>query len=163
MFEHQTPQILQFPQARVSELISRLIFCIKNPLHDVQEAGFRAILSLAIYIRINSASPSIRDLLEHLLTESLACLFIDGVDSETVSIACAAVHGLSVILSVLPVYEPADYRRNTRVYCRHFCKDMRVINTRDLEERWKSLPTLHGRNLRVWEWKWIQREMYGIW
>jgi hypothetical protein len=53
-----------------------------------------------MYIRTNSASPSIRDLLEHLLTETMACLFIGGVDGESVSNACAAVHGLATILPV---------------------------------------------------------------
>jgi len=100
MFEHQASQILQLPPERVSELITCIIYCIQTPLHDVQESGFRAILSLALYIRMNSASPSIRDLLEHLLTEAMACLFIGGVDSESVSNACAAVHGLAMILPV---------------------------------------------------------------
>ena len=100
MFEHQTPQILQLPRERVSELISCLILCIQNPLHDVKEAGFRAILSLAMCIRVNSASPTILDLLEHLLTETVACLFVGEVDCDNVSNACAAVHGLASILSV---------------------------------------------------------------
>jgi hypothetical protein len=100
MFEHQILQILQLPQERVAELLSCLISCIQNPLHDVQESGFRAILSLALYIRINSASSSIRELLDHLLTETMACLFVGGVDSESVSNACAAVHGLAMILPV---------------------------------------------------------------
>ena len=100
MFEHQTPQILALPLERISALTSCLIHCIHNPLHDVQEAGFRGILSLAIYIRTNSASPAIKELLEHLLTETMKCLFIVAVDGETVSNACAAVHGLAVILPV---------------------------------------------------------------
>src|SRR5436190_8962661 len=108
MFEHQIPQILQTPLERVSKLLSSLIFCIQNPLQSVQESGFRAIVSLALYIRINSASTSIRDLLEHLLTETLACLFIGGVDSESVSIACATVHGLAMILPVLLLLPIAD-------------------------------------------------------
>jgi hypothetical protein len=101
MFEHQTPQILQLPQERISNLLSCLIRCVQNPLHDVQEAGFKAILSLAIYIRTHSAPPTIQALLEHLLTETVACLFIGGVDSDSVSNACAAVHGLATILSVI--------------------------------------------------------------
>jgi hypothetical protein len=100
MFEHQTPQILALPLERISALTSCLIHCIHNPLHDVQEAGFRGILSLAIYIRTNSASPAIKELLEHLLTETMKCLFIGAVDGETVSNACAAVHGLAVNLPV---------------------------------------------------------------
>jgi hypothetical protein len=100
MFEHQTLQILQLPPERISGLISCLIFSIKNPLHEVQESGFRAIVSLAMSIRVNSASPSIRQLLEHLLTETLACLFVGGVNSENVSNACAAAHGLALILPV---------------------------------------------------------------
>lgn len=100
MFEHQTPQILQLPHERISELITCIIFCIQNPLHNVQESGFRAILSLALYIRMNSASSSIRDFLEHLLTETTSCLFIGGVDSESVTNACAAVHSLAMILPV---------------------------------------------------------------
>ena len=103
MFEHQTPQILQLSHARVSEMISCLIFCIENPLHDVQEAGFRAILSLAMDIHKNTAPPTIRDLLEHLLTKTVACLFVGGVDADSVSNACAAVHGLAAILSV-PIF-----------------------------------------------------------
>jgi hypothetical protein len=102
MFEHQTAQILQLPEQRISDLLSCLIRCIQNPLHDVQEAGFRAILSLALYIRTHSASPSIQNLLEHLLTETVACLFIGGVDGDSVSNACAAVHSLATILSVTP-------------------------------------------------------------
>ena len=100
MFEHQTAQLLQLPHELVSSLIQGLILCIQNPLHQVQEAGFRAILSLALYVRLNSASPSIQSVLETLLTETLAVLFIGGVDSENVSNACAAVHGLASILSV---------------------------------------------------------------
>ena len=100
MFEHQAPQILQLPHERISRLISSIMHCIQNPLHVVQESGFRAILSLALYIRMNSVSSSIRDLLEQLLTETMACLFIGGVDSESVSNACAAVHGLGMILPV---------------------------------------------------------------
>ena len=119
MFEHQTAQLLQLPQERVSSLIQCLVHCIQNPLHEVQEAGFRAILSLALYIRINSASPTILPFLETLLTETLAVLFIGGVDSENVSNACAAVHGLASILSVFHLTEirPNMCRRNTRHCC----------------------------------------------
>lgn len=81
---------------------------MKNPLHDVQEAGFRAILSLAMYIRANSAPASVGDLLEHLLTETVACLFIGGVDSDSVSNACAALHGLATILSVFSISARVD-------------------------------------------------------
>jgi hypothetical protein len=102
MFEHQTPQILQFTPERISEMILCLIYSIKNPLHEVQESGFRAIVPLTMYIRANSAPPSIRQVLENLLTETMACLFIGGVNSENVSNACAAVHGLALILSVYP-------------------------------------------------------------
>jgi hypothetical protein len=101
MFEHQTPQILLLPNDRVAALISCLVCCIQNPFHDVQEAGFRGIVSVAIYIRTNSASQSIRTLLESLLAETMECLFIGNVDSESVSTACAAVHSLA---TVLPVY-----------------------------------------------------------
>jgi hypothetical protein len=100
MFEHHTPQLLALPSERISALTSCLIYCIHNPLHDVQESGFRGILSLAIYIRTNSASPAIKELLEHLLTETMKCLFVGAVDSESVSNACAAVHGLATILPV---------------------------------------------------------------
>jgi len=102
MFEHQTSNILQFPYDRLASLLSCLISCIQNSLHEVQEAGFRAIMSVALYIRMNSADPGIKDLLERLLTETMACLFIGGVDNESVSNACAAVHGLAMILPVMP-------------------------------------------------------------
>jgi len=102
MFEHQILNILQFPHDRLASLLLCLISCIQNSLHEVQEAGFRAIMSLALYIRMNSADPGIKDILEHLLTETMACLFIGGVDSESVSNACAAVHGLAMILPVMP-------------------------------------------------------------
>jgi hypothetical protein len=102
MFEHQTPQLLQLPRERVSELISCLIYCIQNPTHDVQEAGFRAILPLSFYLRMNHVPPTNRDLLEHLLTETMACLFVGGVDGESVSNACAAVHSLATILPACP-------------------------------------------------------------
>ena len=102
MFEQQTAHLLQLPHERVSSLIHCLIHCIQNPLHQVQEAGFRAILSLSLHIRLHSASPTILPLLDTLLTETLAVLFIGGVDSENVSNACAAVHGLASILQVNP-------------------------------------------------------------
>lgn len=100
MFEHQIPQLLDLPHERISELCQCLIFCIRNPLHDVQEAGFRAILSLAMFIRRHSASPVIAAVLESLLAEAMGSLFMGGVDSESVSNACAAVHGLAIILPV---------------------------------------------------------------
>lgn len=98
MFEHQTPQLLQLPRERVSDLISCLTYCIQHPIHDIQEAGFRAILPLSFYLKMNSVPPSNRDLLEHLLTETMACLFVGGVDGESVSNACASVHSLATIL-----------------------------------------------------------------
>lgn len=49
---------------------------------------------------MNSADPGIQDLLEGLLTDTMGCLFVGGVDSESVSNACAAVHGLAIILPV---------------------------------------------------------------
>ena len=100
MFEHQTPQLLGLPLERISGLIHCLVSCIRNPLHVVQDAGFRAILFLAMHIRLNSASRTIEGLLEFLLAETLTALFVGGVDSESVSNACAAVHGLAVILHV---------------------------------------------------------------
>jgi|SRR5579862_1509573 len=100
MFEHQTPQILELPQERISSLCRCLVFCIGNPLHEVQESGFRAILSLALFVRQHSASPGVAHVLESLLEETMASLFVGGVDNESVSNACAAVHGLAIILPV---------------------------------------------------------------
>jgi len=104
MLEHQTAQILQLPQTRISQLISSLVLCIRNPLKEVQESGFRAIASLALYIRTNSAPSFVQELLETLLTETMASLFIGGVDTDSVSSACSAVHGLSTILPVCHSY-----------------------------------------------------------
>jgi hypothetical protein len=102
MFEHHTSQILQFPPHRLASVLAALTSCIQHSLHEVQEAGFRAIMSLALYIRMNSADPGVQVLLEGLLTETMGCLFVGGVDPESVSNACAAVHGLAVILPVSP-------------------------------------------------------------
>jgi hypothetical protein len=103
MFEHQTAQILSLDSELIRKLLTCLVYSIQNPLHEVQEAGFRAILSLAIYLRAHSTvAPLIREMLESLLADSIACLFIGGVGSDNVSNACAAIHGLAIILPVCP-------------------------------------------------------------
>jgi hypothetical protein len=100
MFEHQALQILEQPQERISALCQCLGYCIRNPLHEVQEAGFRAILSFAMFVRQHSAPLSTAHVLESLLTETTASLFVGGVDTESVSNACAAVHSLAIIIPV---------------------------------------------------------------
>jgi hypothetical protein len=115
MFEHQTSQILQFPAYRLASALAALTACIQHSLHEVQEAGFRAIMLLALYIRMNLADPGVQTLLEGLLMETMGCLFIGGVDTENVSNACAAVHGLAVILPV-SLFTPQRPRMQTHPF-----------------------------------------------
>jgi len=135
MFEHQTQQILEQPQERITELCQCLVYCIRNPLHEVQESGFRAILSFAMFIRQNSAPPSLAHVLESILAETMASLFVGGVDSESVSNACAAVHGLAIVLPVNFSLDPADGRTNMGSCFSQYFIDVKARSTNDLDKR----------------------------
>jgi hypothetical protein len=159
MLEHQTAQILQLPQTRILKLISSLILCIRNPLKEVQESGFRAIASLALYIRTHSAPSFVQELLENLLTETMASLFIGGVDTDSVSSACSAVHGLATILPVTSSYCHLNDRINIKACYRVFSRGVKARNMNDLDVLLRSLQFQQERNSRVLEWKWIRKEI----